>query len=118
MVLIFRVLRSHVVSSPFVISLSDVSVKILDELLDARQVIRGKLFHVIVAGAIDVVGRILVFRLLVQLLSVIKWYNLVAFTMDDVNWTLYVGHAVDVREFIARQRPSQVENDTKSRHQP
>lgn len=118
MVLVGRLLRSHIVHSPLIVPLRHVCIDILDELLDARQVVCGELFDVVVAGTVYVVRRILVTGCPVQLLGMVEWHNLVAFAMDDVNWTLYVGHAINIWELVEGQRPPQVEHDTKSGHQP
>ncbi len=53
-----------------------------------------KLFHIVMAGAIDVVGRILLLGSPVKLLSVVKRYDLVTFAMDHIHGAIYVRHAI------------------------
>ena len=52
------------------------------------------------ASAFDIERWILVFSLIVHLLGVVEWHYLITFAVNDVNWALYVGHAVDIRELI------------------
>jgi len=82
------------------VPLYDIRVKIKDELLYPLEVISCELFDVVMASTIDVVGWILMFGGSVQFLSVVKWHNLVTLAMDDVDRTLDLWHAVDVRELV------------------
>ncbi len=54
------------------------------------------------AGAIDVVGRILLLGGSVKLLSVVKRYDLVTFAMDHIHGAIYVRHTIDVWELVER----------------
>jgi len=81
----------------------NVLIDVVDELIDAREVlIATELLDVVVSGAIDVVGRVLVLSGLIKLLCVVEWNNLVASAVYNVDWTLNVWHAVDIRELIDR----------------
>ncbi len=66
------------------------------------QVVKRKLFDVVVASTIDIVRRVLVFALLVHLFSVVEGHNFVSATVDYVDRTVDVGDAVDVRKLVER----------------
>ena len=95
-----------------VVALDNERVDVLDELLYAGKVVLGKLFHVVVTCAVDVVRWILMFGRPVELLSMVKGHNLVSFAMNNVHGTVDIRHPVNVRELIKRESPSEVEHDS------
>ena len=97
-----RVLRSHTVQLSLVVPFLHIGVNILDKLVDALAVIRRKLLNVVVAGPIDIVWRVLVPCLPVQLLRVVERHDLVALAVDDVDGAVDVGHAINVGELVER----------------
>ena len=100
MVVVSRLLGSHAVCSPLVVSLRHKSVDILDELVNALTVVCCKLLHIVMTGTVDVVGRVLMPGLLVQLLCVVEWHNLVPLTVDDIDGAVDIGHSVDVWKLV------------------
>ena len=79
-----------------------IRLHVQDKLLDSLQIVRRKLFNIVMTGAIDIVRWILILSSFVQLLSMVKWYDFIAFAMDYVNGALNIGHSIDVWEFIKR----------------
>ena len=47
----------------------------------------------------------------------VEWHNFVALAMDYVDWTVDVGHAINVRKLVERESPAEIEHDTKGRHE-
>jgi hypothetical protein len=80
------------------------------------QIICSEFLDIIVSGPINKVWGILMFCDRLQLLSVVKRHNLVAVSVNYVNWAVDVGHSVNVREPVSGQRPPQIENDPKDAH--
>ena len=44
----------------------------------------------------------------------VKGYDLITFAMDDVHRAFDVGHAVNVREIVDWECPSEIEHDSES----
>lgn len=100
------ILSCTFLESTQIVPLQDVLVDVGDELFDPGQVVRGKLFNVIVAGAINIVRWILVLCGLMELLSVVKGHDLVSLAVDDVHWAINVMHPVNVRELVEGESPA------------
>ena len=88
----------------------------LNKLIDPQTIICRKLLNIVVSSSINIVGRILILCSFVQLLSMIKGYNFITFSMNHKDWALDVGHSVDIREVVKWESPSQIEHDSESRH--
>ena len=112
MVVIGRLLGSHTVCGPFVVSFGHKSINVLDELVDALAVVCCELLHIVMTGTVDVVGRVLMPGLFVQLLCVVEWHDFISFPVDDIDRAVYVRHAVDVRELVKGQCPAKVEDNS------
>ena len=65
MVVVSRLLGSHTIKGPLVVSFGHKSIDVLDKLVNALTVVCCELLHIVMAGAVDVVGRVLVPGLLV-----------------------------------------------------
>ena len=102
---------SHAVCSPLIVPLRHKSVDILDELVNALTVVCCKLLYIVMTGAVDIVGWVLMPGLLVQLLCVVEWHDFISLPVDDVDRAVDVRHAVDVRELVKGQCPAKVENN-------
>ena len=111
-VVIGRLLRSNAIQLALIVSLCQIRVYVLDELVDSLAIVCSELFNIVMSGTIDIVWRILMSSLPVKLLSVIEWHDFVSLTMDYVDWTIDVWHAIDVRELVKRQCPAKIEDDT------
>ena len=97
--------------------LGDKLVDFENEISDFVKVVACKLFNVIVACTVDVVGRVFVFAGLVELYCVVKRNDFVTAAVNDEDWTVYLRHPVNVREAVKWQSPSQVEDNSQGRHQ-
>ena len=84
------------------ISFDHIRFHVQDELLDSLQIVGRKFFNIIVTCAIDIIWWILILCGSMQLLSMIKWYDFIAFSMNDVDGAFNVGHSIDVWELIKR----------------
>ena len=105
------------VAQSYLISLNNVRVDIEDELFDPLEVVICELFHVVMAGTINVIWRVLVLGRSVQFLRMVKRHDFVTLAMNNIDRALNIGHAVDVWELIERQGPTQVEDNSQCRHQ-
>ena len=111
MIVVGRLLGSHTVCGPLIVSLRHKSVDILDELVNALTVVCCKLLHIVMTGTVDVVRRVLMPGLLVQLLCVVEWHDFISLPVDDVDRAVDVRHPVDVWELIKGQCPTKVEDN-------
>ena len=111
MVVVGRLLGSHAVCGPLVVSFRNKCINVLDKLIDALTVVCCELLHVVMTGAVDVVGRVLMPGLLVQLLCVVEWHDFISLPMDDIDRAVDVRHAVDVWELVKGQCPTKVEDN-------
>jgi len=80
-------------------------------LLDARQVVLSEFLDIVVACPIYIVGRVLVLGGAMELLSVVERNYFVTLTVDDIDRTVYIAHAVDVRELVEWEGPAEIEHD-------
>ena len=92
----------HAIQGPLIVSIRHESVDILNELVDTLAVVRGELFYIVMAGAIDVVWWIFVLGGPVKLLCMIERYDFVSLAMDYVDRTVDVRHPIYVGELVER----------------
>ena len=85
-------------------------VYVVYELSYFYQIVISIFFNIIMPCPINIVRRIFVLGRFIELLSMIKRHYFVSPSMNYEYRAVYVGHAVDVREFVEGESETEVEN--------
>ena len=95
----------------------DKYVDLCNEVSDSLQVIVGKFFNVVVTGAVDVIGGILMATCLEELDCVEERNDFISSAVDHEDRAVDIGNPVNVRKLVKWKGPSKVEHYSKRRHQ-
>ena len=89
----------------------------VNEFVYLKEEVECVLLYVVVSGSLDKVGRVLVLASLEELLPVVEGYDLVAGTVDNKEWALYLPYAVDVWELVEWQCKAKIEDNSEGAHE-
>ena len=86
----------------------------IDELPDLNQVVMCKLLHIVMSSSIHIVRRVLYLAGSEEFLSMVERHDFISAAVNYEDWTVNVGHAIDIGELVKGQSEAQVEDYSQS----